>query len=145
MAEAEVPVDEELVITTTWGGVQAAEAMEKLLSVRELPTAVLAHSDEMALGAMRTIRRAGLRVPEDISVIGIDDHPVAELVDLTTVRQPVRDQGMRAARLLLALLRGESPDLAQKLPTRVVVRSTTAPLRKDRPGPAHRAGDATQR
>jgi DNA-binding LacI/PurR family transcriptional regulator len=144
MAEAGVPVDEELVVTTTWGGVQAAEAMEKLLSVRELPTAVLAHSDEMALGAMRTIRRAGLRVPEDISVVGIDDHPLAELVDLTTVRQPVRDQGMHAAHLLLALLRGEDPGRAQKLPTRVVVRSTTAPARNDQPGPARLATEATQ-
>ncbi|KLU10541.1 LacI family DNA-binding transcriptional regulator [Kocuria sp. SM24M-10] len=129
MAHAGVPADEELVVTTDWGGVPAAEAMEKLLSVRELPTAVLAHSDEMALGAMRTVRRAGLRVPEDISVIGIDDHPLAELVDLTTVRQPVRDQGLQAARLLLALLRGEDPDPAQKLPTRVVVRRSTAPVR----------------
>ncbi|MGQ1795929.1 LacI family DNA-binding transcriptional regulator [Kocuria oceani] len=129
MAHAGVPVDEELVVTTDWGGVPAAEAMEKLLSVRELPTAVLAHSDEMALGAMRTVRRAGLRVPEDISVIGIDDHPLAELVDLTTVRQPVRDQGLQAARLVLALLRGEDPDPAQKLPTRVVVRRSTAPVR----------------
>lgn len=128
MADAEVPVDEDLVLTTTWGGIPAAEAMEELLSVRRLPTAVLAHSDEMALGAMRTIRRAGLRVPEDISVVGIDDHPLAELVDLTTVHQPVRDQGTHAAQLLLALLRGEQPELAQKLATRVVVRATTAPV-----------------
>ncbi|WP_426119572.1 LacI family DNA-binding transcriptional regulator [Kocuria sp. LHG3120] len=143
MDRADVPVDEELVVATTWGGVQAAEAMENLLSVRELPTAVLAHSDEMALGAMRTIRRAGLRVPEDISVIGIDDHPLAELVDLTTVRQPVRDQGLQAAHLLLALLRGEKPNLAQKLPTRVVVRSTTATAREQQPSHAHPAPEAT--
>ncbi len=143
MAAAEVPVDEELVVTTTWGGVQAAEAMEKLLSVHELPTAVLAHSDEMALGAMRTIRRAGLRVPEDISVVGIDDHPLAQLVDLTTVRQPVRDQGVQAAHLLLALLRGEHPDLAQKLPTRVVVRATTAAVPQQEPRPPRPATRAT--
>lgn len=134
MAEAAVPVDEDMVTVTTWGGVNAAEGMEKLLSLREPPTAVLAHSDEMALGAMRTIRRAGLRVPEDISVIGIDDHPMAELVDLTTVRQPVREQGLQAARLLLALLRGESPDAARKLPTHVVVRGTTAALHGERSG-----------
>ncbi|MEX5296497.1 LacI family DNA-binding transcriptional regulator [Kocuria sp. CPCC 205268] len=130
MAEAGVPVDEELVVATAWGGVQAAEAMEGLLSGRTIPTAVLAHSDEMALGAMRTLRRAGLRVPEDVSVVGIDDHPLAELVDLTTVRQPVRDQGVQAAHLLLALLRGEEPDLARKLPTRVVVRSSTTTARQ---------------
>ncbi|WP_461164444.1 LacI family DNA-binding transcriptional regulator [Arthrobacter sp. R4-81] len=126
MDHAGVPVSEDLVLTTAWGGVPAAEAMEKLLSLHQPPTAVLTHSDEMALGAIRTIRRAGLRVPEDISVIGIDDNPLAELVDLTTVRQPVREQGLKAADLLLALLRGEKPDLALKLPTHVVVRSTTA-------------------
>jgi hypothetical protein len=66
------------------------------------PTAVYAHSDEVALGAVRTLRRAGLRVPGDISVVGIDDHPVAELTDLTTVAQPVRDQGELAARMPVA-------------------------------------------
>ncbi|MFW3384957.1 UNVERIFIED_CONTAM: substrate-binding domain-containing protein [Kocuria sp. CPCC 205274] len=74
------------------GAVPGAPSTEHLLSVRDLPTAALAHSDEMAPGAMRTIRRAGLRVPEDISVIGIDDHPLAELVDLTMVRRLDRDQ-----------------------------------------------------
>lgn len=137
MAEAAVPVDENLVTVTTWGGADAAEAMEKLLSMHTPPTAVLAHSDEMALGAMRTIRRAGLRVPEDISVIGIDDHPLAELVDLTTVRQPVREQGLQAAHLLLALLRGEHPDPAQKLPTHVVVRRTTAAPCDEESGRSH--------
>lgn len=131
MTDAGVPVIEDLVVTTTWGGVQAAEAMEKLLSGSELPTAVLAHSDEMALGAMRTIRRAGLRVPEDISVIGVDDHPLAELTDLTTVRQPVKDQGIHAAHLVLALLRGDQAEPAQRLPTRVVVRATTATALRD--------------
>ncbi|MFI7481399.1 LacI family DNA-binding transcriptional regulator [Kocuria sp. M1R5S2] len=144
MAAAGVPVDEDLVVTTTWGGVQAAEAMERLLSARTFPTAVLAHSDEMALGAMRTIRRAGLRVPEDISVVGIDDHPLAELVDLTTVRQPVREQGTRTALLLLALLRGEQPDPAQKLPTRVVVRATTAAVPAQEHSPAHPAARRTR-
>ena len=72
------------------------------------PTAVYAHSDEVALGAFRTLRRAGLRVPEDISVIGIDDHPLAELTDLTTVRQPVHQQGARAAEIVLGLLQGHA-------------------------------------
>lgn len=136
MAEGGVAVDEELVVATDWGGVPAAEAMENLLSLRRPPTAVMAHSDEMALGAIRTIRRAGLRVPEDISVMGIDDNPLAELVDLTTVRQPVREQGVLAARLLLEILAGRKPEHARKLPTRVVVRRTTAPPLKKNASPA---------
>ena len=81
----------------------------------------------MALGAIRTLRRAGLRVPEDISVIGIDDHPLAELTDLTTVRQPVHEQGARAADIVLNLLRGAHVDKAVTMPTQLVIRRSTAP------------------
>ena len=82
--------------------------MARLLGLRSPPTAVFAHCDEVALGAVRTLRRAGLRVPEDLSVIGIDDHPLAALTDLTTVAQPVREQGRRAGELVQAALRGEA-------------------------------------
>lgn len=70
-------MDERLVVTVDWGGDQGADGMAKLLGQPEPPTAVYAHSDEVALGAIRTLRRAGLRILEDLSVIGIDHHPVA--------------------------------------------------------------------
>jgi DNA-binding LacI/PurR family transcriptional regulator len=127
LEHAAIPVDPQLVVRVDWGGEQGAEAMGRLLSVKKRPTSVYAHSDEVALGAIRTIRRAGLRVPEDISVVGIDDHPLAGLTDLTTVRQPVWDQGRRAAELVLALLEGKPADSSIVLPTWLVVRSTTAP------------------
>lgn len=103
--------------------------MAKLLSRPEPPTAVYAHSDEVALGAIRTLRRVGLRIPEDLSVIGIDDHPVAELIDLTTVRQPVREQGEPAGRMLLSILGGEETDHDVVVPTQLVIRGSTAPPR----------------
>jgi DNA-binding LacI/PurR family transcriptional regulator len=78
---------------------------------------------------MRTLRRAGLRVPEDISVIGIDDHPLAGLTDLTTVSQPVRQQGLLAGHMVLGLLRGEDIERAAITPTRLVIRRSTAPPR----------------
>jgi LacI family transcriptional regulator, repressor for deo operon, udp, cdd, tsx, nupC, and nupG len=62
---------------------------------------IYAWADEYAPGAVRTLRRAGLDVPGDLSVIGIDDHPLAELTDLSTVRQPVREQGVLAGQMLL--------------------------------------------
>jgi DNA-binding LacI/PurR family transcriptional regulator len=128
LADAGIPIDEGLIVSIDWGGAQGADAMAQLLSLTEPPTAVYAHSDEVALGAMRTIRRAGLRVPEDISIVGVDDHPLADLVDLTTVRQPAREQGVLAARMLLALLRGEDGvDEAITLPTYLVPRRSTAP------------------
>ncbi|WP_111647323.1 LacI family DNA-binding transcriptional regulator [Actinoplanes lutulentus] len=129
LADAGLPADPDLAVTVPWGGAAGAEAMAELLSLREPPTAVYAHSDEVALGAIRTIRRAGLRVPEDISVIGIDDHPLAELTDLTTVAQPVRDQGALAGQVVLGLLSGAATDPGITMATRLVVRGSTGPPR----------------
>jgi LacI family repressor for deo operon, udp, cdd, tsx, nupC, and nupG len=106
-------------------------AMRLLLEADPRPTAVFAASDEMAVGAVHAAREAGLRVPEDISVIGIDDHEMAEFFELSTVSQPVHEQGRLAARLLLDAL---SPTdghpiepRALTVPTRLIVRRTTAP------------------
>jgi LacI family repressor for deo operon, udp, cdd, tsx, nupC, and nupG len=115
------------VVTVPWGGEAGADAMAQLLSRPDPPTAVYAHSDEIAVGAMRTARRAGLDVPTDISVIGIDDHPVAALTDLTTVAQPVREIGEQAAATLLTMIDGTQTPESTTFPTRLVVRRSTAP------------------
>jgi len=126
--DAGIPVDPHMVQAGDWGGENGATSMSKLLGLRHPPTAVYAHSDEVALGAIRTIRRAGLRIPQDLSVIGIDDHPLAALTDLTTVRQDVFEQGAGAARILLELLQGGTDvDRAVTVPTHLVVRHTTGP------------------
>jgi DNA-binding LacI/PurR family transcriptional regulator len=99
----------------------------------EPPTAVYAHSDELAFGVLHTLRRRGYRVPEDISVVGIDNHPLAELLDLTTVAQDVGEQGAAAARLVLqALGRGQPEPGAGPgvvAPVRLIERASTAPPR----------------
>lgn len=104
-----------------------AEAMTQLLAVRQCPTAVFAFSDEMAIGALKTLRDLGLRVPGDISVMGFDDHDVAKYVGLTTIHQPVAQFGDRAASILLNMLDKEADhrDLNLELPARLVIRSTT--------------------
>jgi DNA-binding LacI/PurR family transcriptional regulator len=113
---------------TVRGGVAA---MRLLLETRQRPTAVFAASDEMAIGAVHALREAGLRVPEDVSVIGIDDHEMAEFFELTTVAQPVHEQGQLAAGLLLDALAADPARLARPqeliVPTRLLVRKTTAP------------------
>lgn len=116
-----------LVSTVPWGGEAGADAMAQLLSRPQPPTAVYAHSDEIAVGAARTARRAGLDVPADISIVGIDDHPIAALTDLTTVAQPVRTIGERAAAMLLPMIDGAPAPQSTTLPTRLVVRQSTAP------------------
>lgn len=120
------------VVRVPWGIDGGAHGMEILLSDQQLPTAVFCHSDEIALGALRTLRRSGISVPQQISVIGVDDHPSAELSELTTVSQPVSEQGRIAAQLVLARLENDSSTVTPAvttLPTRLVIRNSTAPPR----------------
>lgn len=111
--------------STMNGGVRAAE---DLLSLPAQPSAIFAMSDELAIGALRTLRRAGIDVPLRVSVIGFDDHEMADVMDLTTIEQPVVEQAQAGARTLLELLGGAPPHTAwTDLPTRLVVRGTTGP------------------
>ncbi len=92
------------------------------------PTAVLAMSDAMAVGAMRAIRDQRLAIPGDVSVVGFDDLEVAQFTDppLTTVHQPVRQKGEEAIRLLLAIIGGsEERPQHRRLETRLIVRAST--------------------
>ncbi len=101
-------------------------AMDELLAQPVPPTAVFVVSDEMAFGAMRSVRRHGLRVPEDVSVVGFDGHEMADLLDLTTVEQPVVLLGEMAAWSLLQRMKSPSADIAAvTLPTSLVVRGST--------------------
>lgn len=126
LSAAGITPDPDLMVRVPWGADGGTRGMEQLLSLHEPPTAVFAHSDEMAFGALQTLRRAGLRVPQDVSVIGIDDHPVSALLDLTTVRQDPRAQGVAAAHTICAAVRNEPADPAILLPTRLVPRGSTA-------------------
>ena len=109
------------------GGVRAAE---RLLTQPQLPTALFAMSDELAIGALDALRRAGLSVPGHMSLVAFDDHEMAPFVDLTTIHQPVRDQAKEAVRLLLAGQTGTTAKV--DLPTRLVVRGTTGPPHRSR-------------
>jgi DNA-binding LacI/PurR family transcriptional regulator len=110
-------------------------AMSGLLSMPGgRPTAVFCQSDEMAFGAIRALRRSGLSCPGDVSVIGVDDHELAETFDVTTVAQPVLAQAASAARWVVRALEegldpGEPLDEVVIHPARLVLRGSTAPLR----------------
>ncbi|MFF6843376.1 LacI family DNA-binding transcriptional regulator [Streptomyces tanashiensis] len=102
-------------------------AVERALDSGRTFDCVFAHNDLIAAGALRALREAGLRVPEDVSVVGFDDLPMARHTEppLTTVRQPMREMGRAAARLLLPGLDGEPiPDEPVVLPTELVVRGS---------------------
>lgn len=118
------------------------DAMATMLRMPDPPTGVFAMSDEMAFGALMAAREHGVRVPEDLSIVGVDDHDVSVVLGLTTVRQNVADLGARAARLLIDQLVGGGrdggavPPARHQSPVELVVRDTTAP-----PGP-HRVETA---
>lgn len=101
--------------------------MQDLLSVNPPPTAVFCYSDEVAIGALRTLRRSGIDVPRQMSVIAIDDHPMAELMDLTTISQSAFEQGRAAATIVESMLSGEAADSRQFATSLIVRHSTGSP------------------
>ncbi|WP_119069117.1 LacI family DNA-binding transcriptional regulator [Rubrobacter indicoceani] len=120
---------------------QGKQAARTLLRRRPHPTAVLALSDQLAFGVMEVIREVGLRIPEDISVVGYDDVPEAARSNppLTTVHQPHVEKGLLAGRKLIARLEGEENRSSEEPPktfaTRLVVRNSTAPAKKPERNP----------
>lgn len=101
-----------------------------LLRVRDRPTAIFCNNDEMAAGASVGAREAGLRLPEDVSIAGFDDIPLARQVwpALTTICQPIYDLAAAATRMLIGLLNGEAPpSTSVEIPTHLIVRASTAP------------------
>jgi LacI family transcriptional regulator len=107
------------------------QAMQRLLNCQPWPTAVFAANDRMAIGAMRAIYEAGLRVPDDISVMGLDDIEVAayQVPPLTTVRQSFSELATRAVQVLIEILRGQPPTEAQIVvePLLIQRQSTASP------------------
>lgn len=103
-----------------------AEAMAALLDLPDPPSAVFAMSDEMAFGAIAEMRSRGLKSPEDVAIIGFDDHPMAELMDLTTVRQPVETIGALAGQAVFETIQSSAtPITHQVVETQLIVRGTT--------------------
>ncbi|WP_170176596.1 LacI family DNA-binding transcriptional regulator [Lentzea flaviverrucosa] len=118
--------DTDVIVVDRWGAEGGIQGMDRLLTRSTLPSAIFTESDEMAFGALRSLRRTGVRVPEDVSLIGFDDHELAPALDLTTIAQPAREQGAVAADLLMNMIAGTADTSADiKLPTRLIVRGST--------------------
>ncbi|MEV4754998.1 LacI family DNA-binding transcriptional regulator [Micromonospora sp. NPDC049559] len=127
---AGVPLPEELVMPGDFYHESGFSGATAMLDLPEPPTAIFASSDQMAFGAYEAVRRRGLRVPDDISVVGFDDLPEARWASppLTTVRQPLAEMGLLAARTVLRLAQGEPVETPRvELSTDLVVRDSTAP------------------
>lgn len=122
---AKVAADDLLVVEAAGIGMHSGvEAAEQLIDLD--PTAIVATSDVHAAAAIQVLTRRGLRVPDDVSVIGFDDAPLAELIGLTTIHQPLVDKGRTAATMLLDVIAGQRRRRSVKK-TELKVRATTGP------------------
>lgn len=112
LTKANLPVDEVLIREGNYTPESGYQAMTVLLSLSPRPTAVFIASDVLAVGAILAIKRAGLRIPEDVAVVGFDDIPLAEYFDppLTTVRLPAFGLGWSVGERLIRLIQGEGLD-----------------------------------
>lgn len=126
------------VVTDTANGdpldpdIVAADAAAQLLSSAVRPTGVCTETDNLAAILMKELRHQRVRIPEDMSVIGFDDSPTAQLTDLTTIRQDPLELGHVAAAKTLALLQGHSlPIPHETQPLRLVLRDTTSRAPRD--------------
>lgn len=132
LADAGVPEDALTVVECSANDAAAGQVgTALLLEGPEPPTAVLALSDQLALGALMSAREHRVSVPEDLSVVGFDDAPPGRTSHppLTTVAQPLRERGTAAGRAMRALLQGEAAQAPEPFATSLVVRRSTAPPR----------------
>lgn len=125
MTEIEIP--EMAAVPTIAEGRRLTEAL--LGREKEPPTAIFAHNDLMAMGTLAALREAGLRVPDDVSLIGYNDLPMMDLVTpaLTTIRYPSREIGLAAGELVIEILAGEEVKNVCLQPA-LVVRDSTRPI-----------------
>jgi DNA-binding LacI/PurR family transcriptional regulator len=130
LTSREIPFDRELVMQGDGKADAAASALDQLLKGRSRPTAVACYNDMTALGLIHRAQEHGIAVPDELSVTGFDDIPFAAFArpPLTTIRQPRRDMGRQAMRLLFALLNGEEAQKTSVINGELIVRGSTAPL-----------------
>jgi LacI family transcriptional regulator len=129
MAAAGVLPDPAIILESSFGIEGGAMAAGRLLDEPDPPSAIFAFNDNTAIGAMRVARERGLRVPEDISIVGFDDSEQSAIVypSLTTVRQPLAEMGRMAVSLLVRLLESRAiQGIGIELQTRLVVRESSA-------------------
>ncbi len=132
LSQADIPFSEDLVRVGNYRYESGQEATQYFLSLKDKPTAIFAATDEMAIGAIHTIKDNGLQVPDHISVISVNNTRMASMVrpQLTAVAQPMYDIGAVSMRLLTKLMNKESVEHSKvTLPHEMIVRQSVAPAR----------------
>ena len=134
LIERTIAIDSSLIFERDFEFIEGRTAMRRMLDRPDPPSAVFAANDIQAVGALFECRDAGIRVPDDISIIGFDDLPLAEYTvpPLTTIRVPGQRMGHMAASRLLAMIRGELNPPSEILPVEFIRRESTAPASNKR-------------
>ncbi|HNM37953.1 MAG TPA: substrate-binding domain-containing protein, partial [Anaerolineales bacterium] len=128
LKEAGISFDSSLMFEGDWSASSGSEALADFVKKGNLPTAVFAQNDRMAMGVMRAARDANLKVPDQLSVIGVDDMPLSSYFDppLTTMRQDMPLIGQEAIRKLIEIIQNKTVEqTVLKLPAQLVVRQST--------------------
>lgn len=123
-----IEVDEDLIRAGAYSSESGYAAMLDLLRAETKPTAIFASSDEIAMGVLAALHEQGVRVPDEMAVVGFDDNPLSRFTipALTTVHLPFEEMGRQAGKLLLDLIRQKAePDVEHRLPTELVVRKSS--------------------
>ena len=126
-----LPYDDTLIRYGHWDEPSGFEAMLSLLTLPGRPTAVFVASDELAIGVLRAARSLGIRVPQDVAIVGFDDVPIAQRVtpSLTTVRLPIRELGVVAAEMLIEMIQTGNIPASRFLQTNLVIRESSIGVR----------------
>jgi LacI family transcriptional regulator len=131
LSDAGITIDPELIREGDFMQPKGFECANELLDLPSRPTAIFASNDVSAFGAMDAVRHRGLRIPEDVSILGFDDIPQAAQMypSLTTIRQPLAEMGRAATQLLFTYINEpDAPIKRLELPTELIVRRSCQPL-----------------
>ncbi|PMR68259.1 LacI family DNA-binding transcriptional regulator [Halomonas heilongjiangensis] len=131
------PVPPERIVTVEYGIAEGCQAFESLMRQQPPPTAILCGNDTLAFGVMLAAQRAGIRIPEELSITGFDDLPQARFMSppLTTIAVPAAEIGRRVADALIARIGGETTPHRQLIDAPLVLRASTGPPPVQQPKP----------
>jgi DNA-binding LacI/PurR family transcriptional regulator len=129
LQESGIEFDESMVVEGDWSATSGQDALLSFIEQGRVPRAVFAQNDRMAMGVLRAARDAGIKVPTQLAVIGVDDMPLSSYFDppLTTMRQDIPRIGCEAARILLEIIEKKQAKVCGlKLSAELIVRQSTS-------------------
>jgi LacI family transcriptional regulator len=125
LEKAELPIDEKLIASGDYTTATGVSGAQQLLALENPPTAIFASNDQMAMGVYQVAQEMGLRIPDDLSVIGFDNITESKYMGLTTVDQFISEMGFVATQMLIKLINGAAlDDQTFKMQTQLIIRSS---------------------